>query len=324
MRALILGHSDIARRRILPALRRCGINEVDIASHSAAASVSWPEGMGGAAYADYAEAIRASTAELVWVSTVNSLHAALATQALHVGHHVIIDKPAATTSADVAQLVALARHRRLVLAEAHVFAFHPQIEAARQAFAAAGSSPTQIVAAFSYPPLPYGNFRHRPDLGGGALLDLGPYAMALGRLFFAAAPTQLAYVGVGGDRGFSVLALYPGGRSVAGHFGMTTGYVNQLMLLGPSVTLAMTRVFTTPPELANRLQVTVAGQPGEIEVPAADSFACFIDQVLAAIAGGDRAPLLDAMLADAAAVDRLRAAQDASRHDAIDPSSSPR
>jgi len=324
VRVLILGNSDIARRRILPALARCGVRSVDIASQSAGAAAAWPEGMGGTAFSDYAEAIPTSRADLVWVSTVNSRHAELAELALNTGHHVIIDKPAATTPAAVEHLVALARRRGCMLAEAHVFAFHPQIEAARRVFADAGSAPTNIVAGFSYPPLPPGNFRHRPELGGGALLDLGPYAMALGRLFFAASPSDVVCRGINGDRGFNMLATYPGDRCVVGHFGMTTGYVNQLTVLGPNVTLSLARAFTTPPDFANRVQVTIAGKPSEVELPPADSFACFFSAVLSAIDGGDREAFVDAILADAAALERLRSACGAAHQVGIDPSSSPR
>jgi predicted dehydrogenase len=315
LRVLILGYSDIVRRRVLPALVQCGIDAIDIASLSAHGAVKWPEGTRGTSYADYAAALVHSDAELVWISTVNSRHADLAEQALLAGRHVVIDKPAATTRADVELLVALARRQARVLAEAHVFAFHPQIDAARGVFAAAGSAPMQIVAAFSYPPLPPENFRHRSEFGGGALLDLGPYAVALGRLFFGdTAPLGIAAQGLSGDRGFSLIASYPGDRSVVGHFGMTTGYVNRLTMLGQDVTLDMQRAFTTPPEMANCLQVSRGGHAEQVAVPRADSFARFIDAVLSAIRDSAIDALTPAMLADAAALDMLRAALRGNEH----------
>ncbi|MDX8400249.1 MAG: hypothetical protein R8K20_08375, partial [Gallionellaceae bacterium] len=82
MRILMLGNSEIGRRRVLPAFARCGIVHVDIASRSSAKAISWPEGMSGIAFDDYATAIKCSDAELVWVSTINSLHAELAQAAL--------------------------------------------------------------------------------------------------------------------------------------------------------------------------------------------------------------------------------------------------
>ncbi len=43
--------------------------------------------------------------------------------------------------------------------------------------------PTHITVDFSFPPLDPENFRYKKDLGGGALNDLGPYAVSAGRVF---------------------------------------------------------------------------------------------------------------------------------------------
>lgn len=306
MHVLLLGYSEIGRRRVLPALARCGIEVVDIASRSASTDIAWPQGMRGQAFGDYAEAIRASAAGLVWVSTVNALHAELAQAALEAGRHVVIDKPSTTNLPDARRLADLARDRGLMLAEATVYAFHPQIAAARQFFADAGTAPSQMVAAFSFPPLPPENFRHRPALGGGALLDLGPYAMSLGRLFFDAAPEEVLCRPLPADSGFSLLATFSGQRSLVGHFGHSTGYINRLNLLGPGTTLAIERAFTTTPEMVCRLAATRGGTASTIEVPAADSYAVFMAAVLAAIQRKDMTAFLPALLADAEAIERLR------------------
>lgn len=305
MRILMLGNSEIGQRRVLPAFARCGIGHVDIASRSSATAVSWPEGMDGIVFDDYATAISHSNADLVWVSTVNSLHAQLAKVALDSGRHVVIDKPATTTLSEALLLADLAQRRNLILAEATVYAFHPQIKAARKFFTDTGSAPSQIQAAFSFPPLPPGNFRHRPDLGGGALLDLGPYAMSLGRIFFDAAPDEVICRRLDGDLGFNLLATYPGNRSVTGHFGTTTGYVNRLTLLGPQVTVTMDRAFTTTPDLVCQLAATANNAAATVEVPAADSFALFMAAVLEAVERKEGETLLQAMLDDAKAIARL-------------------
>ena len=306
MHVLMLGYSEIGRRRILPAMARCGITSVDIASRSAAAKVAWPEGLAGIVFDDYAEAIRHSEARLVWISTINALHAGLCEAALEAGKHVVIDKPATIHLADARRLADLARHRGLLLAEANVYAFHPQIAAARQFFADAGSAPTQMVAAFSFPPFPAENFRCHPEMGGGALLDLGPYAMSLGRLFYEAAPEEVISRKLDGDRGFSVLAVYSENRSLVGHFGHSTGYINRLNLLGKGTTLSIERAFTTTPEMVCRLAATANNAASTIEVPPADSYAVFMEAVLSALRRDDVEVFLPALLADAEAVELLR------------------
>lgn len=306
MRVLLLGYSDIARRRVLPALHRCGVAHVDIASQGRAAAIVRPDGIGGHDFTDYHTALAGSDAALVWVSTVNARHHALALAALGGGRHVVIDKPATTRTADTLALADLARARGLIVAEATVWAFHPVVTAIRDLFAQAGSVPTHLVAAFSYPPLDADNFRHSAALGGGMVMDLGPYAMSLGRVFLGAAPDQVQVAASADDGGFSLVALYAGGRTVAGRFGTGTGYVNRLTLLGPRVAVDVERIFSPPPDLAFTLAARVDNQPVTVAVAAADSFALFFNAVGAAIANGDGAALAAAMVVDALAVDRLK------------------
>lgn len=301
MRTLLLGYSDIARRRILPALAAVGIIEVDIASRSAAPPLARPPGLSGIDFSDYEAALAQSPAELVWISTTNASHARLAAAALDAGRHVVIDKPATTTLADAETLVARARSSGKLLAEATVYGFHPQFAAIRRFFAEAGSTPTQLIAAFSFPPLPASNFRQQPDQGGGVELDLGPYAMSVGRLLFDAAPLGISAYGLDGDAGFSLIVNYPGGRMLTGHFGATTGYANRLLVLGPRATLTIDRAFTTAPDAVCRLAATLDNTPSEVAVPAADSFAMFLQTAFSAIEARDTSAFASALLEDARA-----------------------
>ena len=305
MRVLLLGYSSIARRRVLPALAAIGIRQVDVASRSGGESMVLPEGLSGAVFHDYADALRHSDAEMVYISTINSLHAELATAALDGGRHVVIDKPAAVDLADVSRLVQLSREQGRLLAEATVYGYHPQIAAARGVFEDANSQPTKLVAAFSFPPLPPENFRQRAEMGGGALLDLGPYAVSVGRLFFGEPPQEI--ICRDSFSAFSMLATFSGDRSLVGHFGMTTGYINRLEVLGPDATVTLDRAFTTTTDMICNVHVNQRNEHRIITVPPADSFAIFMSAVIKAVESGDVRPLAEDMLADAKALDRLRA-----------------
>src|SRR5688500_20280379 len=79
-----------------------------------------------------------------------------------------------------------------------------------------------------------GNFRYRECYGGGALWDLGPYAVSVGRILFGGEPTAIAgqVLTRGGpddvDTAFNLAATYSDGRSAVGHFGFNTVYRNRL------------------------------------------------------------------------------------------------
>ncbi len=303
MRVLILGHSSIVRKRVRPALARMPeIEAVEIASrHDAEAD-----------HSEFGSALARSAAELVYVSLVNTEHASWVERALESGRHVVVDKPALPNLEESERLVALARSRRLCLAEATVYPHHPQIAAIRDCFERSGSAMTRIDACFSFPPLPATDFRYRRGLGGGALSDLGPYAASPGRVFWGERPqgVECRILTTGGpddvETSFSVLLQYAGGRSLVGHFGFTTAYRNRLSLLGPACCVDIDRVFTTPGDLGNEWVVTRPAGLERSKAPAADAFALFVRDVLARIRSGNLEELYEALLTDAFVLDRMR------------------
>ncbi|WP_437276767.1 Gfo/Idh/MocA family oxidoreductase [Sorangium sp. So ce375] len=313
MKVLLLGNSSLARRRVLPALARLGVRDIDVASVSRSADVALPPGAAGRCYDDYSAALARSDAALVYVSTINSTHEELAERALERGFHVVVDKPACLSAEASRRLVRLAREKGRCLAEATVYGYHPLYREVRRIFGDAGRSPTRLTATFSFPPLPADNYRYRAALGGGSLLDLGPYAVTLGRLFFAsAAPESIAcrVVERAGEveSSFSVLMTFPGGRSMVGHYGMTTGYQNRLEVLGPDVVVTIDRAFSPPADQPIQLGVSERNHRRTVDVSPADSFAEFFRGVFEAIARGEHDELARDLLADAILFEELRRA----------------
>lgn len=309
MRLLVCGASDIFARRVLPNLPGLGVTHLEVASRSRRRP-DIPAGLPVVWHDDPDAALAASPAEAVYVSTENSRHAALALAALQSGRHVVVDKPAFLDLPTAEGAADLAARKNLVLAEATVWADHPRPAAVLEAFAAAGSAPTRIAAVFSFPPLPAGNFRHRADQGGGALFDLGAYAVSPGRVFFGAEPEHVACRvlsrGEQVETAFVCQMTYPGGRSFSGTFGFDTGYVNRLDILGPALAASMDRAFTPPP--AASLPFAYNAPTGQTvrDTPPADAFARFFRRAFDAMAAGHGQPLAEALLADARTLSRMR------------------
>lgn len=310
MKALLIGFSDIARRRVLPALQSLPtVHELAVASQSAP-----PEGGFDTVrlYRDYRLALDHFQPDLVYVSLINSRHELWAERALRAGAHVIVDKPA-FASLDAAQrLCALAEHHGRCLAEATVYPYHPQVETIRQLFRQADTEPTRLMATLTIPGLSAGNFRYDATLGGGAMLDLGPYAVSVGRVFFGVPPLEVCGRIVSrhthGDveTAFSVLMTYPGGRSMVGHFGFDARYCNHLQLLGPRLCVDVDRIFTTPPDLENTIAVQREDGRDRVTTPAGDSFQLFLATVIAAIASGAHRRFPADLVQDAAILHHLQ------------------
>ncbi|MBI5701714.1 Gfo/Idh/MocA family oxidoreductase [Candidatus Saganbacteria bacterium] len=312
---LILGYSRIARKRVIPALAQIdNVKQVEVASVSSANRVVLPEKIAGAVYNDYDAALSASKANVVYVSTFNGDHSRLIEKALKRGFHVIVDKPAMTDYRDAKMLAILAREKRLCLAEATAYAFHPQIIQAKNIFLDADRQPKRLTVIFTFPPIDANDFRYDKDLGGGALLDLGPYAVSIGRVFFEVKPDEVfcRLLSFGGknnvETAFSLLATYPGGRAMVGHFGFDAEYRNYVNILSEGVSLEFERVFTIPHDQENILKIKQANQPKEVKATAGDCFALYLDNVLAGIRSGDYQYHIDNLLSDAYVLQQLRLA----------------
>ena len=315
MKVLFLGYSSISKRRVIPALQKLGAESVDVASLSKSAS-DWSSVLPVRMFSDYEQALDQSDAEIVYVSTVNSQHARWARKALQAGFHVIVDKPAFMSVAVTQELIELARLNQRCLAEATVYACHPLISRALEVFEQSGSSPSHLLAVFSYPPVSPDNYRNFLEPGGGALWDLGPYAITPGRLFFGRSPSEIIGRRLSEndevETSFSMMALYPGGRSCTGSFGFTTGYLNRLEILGPGIVVTINRAFTPLPDSTAELIVREADKVRSIHVPPADSFAIFLEDFFHAVENRNHGDFKNSMLADAITLERLRMSAQAS------------
>ena len=312
MEVLIIGLSSIVKRRVLPALQRIPeVQRIDLATRKAADASVRHDWTHGEVYSDYAEALKRTSAQAVYISLVNSAHETWTEAALQLGFHVMVDKPGFLGYERTARMVDIAAKQDRCLAEATVFGYHPQIGVAFSLFADAGDAPKRISMALSFPPMDDANFRYQANLGGGALWDVGPYLVATSRLFFGAEPVTVDCRVLSRREGdletaFTALGTFPDGRSLAGQFGFDTAYLNRLSLVGDSMVLDIDRVFTTPPDYRSTIRVTGPKVQSLVEVPTADAFTCFFERVFGLIKAGDWESLTADLLSDSRLLERYR------------------
>jgi dTDP-3,4-didehydro-2,6-dideoxy-alpha-D-glucose 3-reductase len=302
VKILIVGYSSIVQRRVVPALSRIAeIDQIDIASLSKALDADLPKA--GQHFTDYAEALRQSSAQCVYVSLPNSMHEAWVQACLDAGKHVIVDKPATMTVESANRFADIAAGKGLLFAEATVFDFHPQFQAMQEFVSAAGGL-THIDAQFVIPPLPPTNFRNNAALGGGCLLDMGAYAAGLARRFggelqrlsaFRAPP----YDGFDIDMGFSLAAQFANGVRYTGHFSFESEYQNRLLLVARHGSLLVERLFSPPPDSPPVWQVRRSNAASEEQQPVADVFELFLRAAIHAIYTADLEQFSKPLLADA-------------------------
>ena len=76
---------------------------------------------------DYDRMLNGVNLDAVVVATPVKLHYPMARAALLAGKHVFVEKPMASSSQQCAELVAIARHKRLVLMVGHAFLYSPAV-----------------------------------------------------------------------------------------------------------------------------------------------------------------------------------------------------
>ncbi|UPK02125.1 Gfo/Idh/MocA family oxidoreductase [Bradyrhizobium sp. 170] len=312
MRLLIVGYSSIVERRVMPAAAKVAeIDEISIASKSRPRPEGWPKQ--GLFFDDYEAALRGSDSDLVYLSLPNALHERWVMAALAAGKHVVVDKPAMMTLAGSERAVGEARRVNRLVAEATVFGYHPQFETLA-AFVTETGSLTQAAAQFIIPPLPIGNFRNHAELGGGCLLDMGPYAAATMRILGGGAASEITALAggrhpeTGVDMGFSVLARLGNGGAFSGHFSFEGEYQNRLLVVGRSGSVLIERVFTPPADHQMEWRRRLRNVDDVVTFEPADTFARFLAAVTSAIAAGDHESYHRDLLSDARCRDMIATA----------------
>jgi xylose dehydrogenase (NAD/NADP) len=124
----------------------------------------------------YVELLADPQVDAVYISLPNHLHSEWSIKALNAGKHVLCEKPFATNSAEARLMAdaALANDRFLV--EAIWTRWHPRF--ARMVDLIQSGTIGELGAidsAFTFPGSLDGNYRLAPEMGGGSLLDVGPY-----------------------------------------------------------------------------------------------------------------------------------------------------
>ncbi|HEY2273028.1 MAG TPA: Gfo/Idh/MocA family oxidoreductase [Jatrophihabitantaceae bacterium] len=186
----VLGSANIAAKSFLPAMRDAGGRAVVVGSRNAERARGWADENQVDRVASYDEAINADDVDAIYIALPNHEHVPWAAKAAATGRAVLCEKPLGVDLPDTEKLLRTLDANALVW-EAFVFPFHPQTDLLRSQLAELGEV-RQIMSEFTFSPPEESNIRWQPDLGGGALRDVGCYCVRLGRLLFDAEPEHAA------------------------------------------------------------------------------------------------------------------------------------
>ena len=126
----------------------------------------------------YEELINNPLVDAVYISLPNHLHCEWTIKALKAGKHVLCEKPFAMNLAEVELMVKTAREYDRLLVEAVWSRWHPRmIRMVDYVKSGNIGELISIDSSFTFPASIEGNYRLSPEMGGGALFDIGVYPL---------------------------------------------------------------------------------------------------------------------------------------------------
>ncbi|MBX2824507.1 MAG: aldo/keto reductase [Gammaproteobacteria bacterium] len=135
-------------------------------------------------FSDWQALLNADDIQAIYVATPHPFHAELSIAALRAGKHVLSEKPAGLTEAEVIAVTEVAAQERRFFMEGFMYRCHPQIARLREILSSGDLGDIlHMRACFGFDaPFDPDSRAYNYDLAGGAILDVGCYPVSLARL----------------------------------------------------------------------------------------------------------------------------------------------
>jgi xylose dehydrogenase (NAD/NADP) len=280
----VLGFARIAREALIPAIQRSANSQFHALASRDAAKLADARTRFGVTrtYPDYAELLRDPEVDAVYVPLPNALHCEWTIKAAEHGKHVLCEKPLALTAAEGREMAAACAAHGVTLMEAFMYRYTDRTRQVREVLRSGALGGIQFVSAtFRFLLANPASIKLRPELGGGALYDVGCYPVNFIGLVAdgpdptaagTARPDSVAVecVRTGGvDTIFSALLRYPAGLIATLHCGFNAHLRTFAEITGTAGALEIPDTFL---DNAGALTLITGDSRREIPVAASDRY----------------------------------------------------
>ena len=279
----VLSTARIGIDKVLPAMQGSPLIELRaIASRSLPAAQSAAQALGiPRAYGSYEELLADPEIEAIYNPLPNHLHVPLTLQAAAAGKHVLCEKPIALSAEEAGALLTASRTVRIE--EAFMVRHHPQWQRARELVRSGRiGTPRAVQVFFSYFNDDPTNIRNLADIGGGALYDIGCYAILAGRYLFEAEPRRVVALvdrdpAMATDRTTSALLDFGDGRQLGFTVSTQSCPFQRVQVVGTTGRIELRIPFNAPRGGAMEIAIddggALDGSSIQVEtLPAADQY----------------------------------------------------
>jgi predicted dehydrogenase len=313
----VLSTARIGVQKVIPAMQRSALVDVRaIASRELGTAEAAARQLGiPRAYGSYEALLADREIEAIYNPLPNHLHVPLTLAAARAGKHVLCEKPIALSADEARQLRDAAGKVRI--AESFMVRHHPQWQRVRELVRGDRIGTARVVqVVFSYFNDNPGDIRNQPDIGGGALYDIGCYAVAVARHVFEAEPLRAIALmdrdpTLGIDRSTSGLLDFGAGRQLSFTVSTQCGSHQRATVLGTRGRIEVEIPFNAPQGAVSRIRIddsgALDGSGITVEtLPEADQYQLLVENFSRTVRG-EQAPFwgLDDAIAQMRVIDSL-------------------
>ncbi|WP_066630216.1 Gfo/Idh/MocA family protein [Labilibacter marinus] len=140
----------------------------------------------------YQNIIDDPSVDIVYIPLPNHLHLEWVKKAANAGKHILCEKPIALNTEEAIKCFDVAKKNNVLLMEAFMYKFHPQWQHAKNTVKTKQIGDiTYIRSSFAYSNPSPSNIRNIKGFGGGALMDIGCYAISVPRFILDMEPQKV-------------------------------------------------------------------------------------------------------------------------------------
>lgn len=188
-----LGCGVIANQ-LAQALQAQGSNLYSVANRTHDKAVAFAEKYGiGKVYENIDEVFADENVDIIYISTPHNTHIQYLRKALAAGKHVLCEKSITLNSQELEEAIRIAEENHVILAEAMTIYHMPVYKKLSEIIASGTLGELKLMQMnfVSYKEYDMNNRFFNRNLAGGAMLDIGVYALSFVRWFFSEKPDQI-------------------------------------------------------------------------------------------------------------------------------------
>jgi predicted dehydrogenase len=144
------------------------------------------------AFGSYEEMLASDVIDAVYIPLPTSQHVEWSIKAADAGKHVLCEKPIALKASEIDEIIAARERNKVLVTEAYMVTYAPVWLKVRELLAEGAIGTLKMVqGSFTYFNRDPGNMRNIPELGGGALPDIGVYPAITTRFVTGKEPVRV-------------------------------------------------------------------------------------------------------------------------------------